>query len=387
MYIERHLEKVIKKNLFKEKVLILYGARQTGKTTLIKHILEDFKKDEIKYVDCELIANNELLSNRDDREIFSFVKGYKIIVFDEAQTVKGIGSVLKILFDHNKDIQLIATGSSSFDLANEVSEPLTGRSLEFILYPIAISELAKNNFEAERELQNFLRYGGYPGILNLKEEDKERDLNLLVTQYLYKNILAFEGLKKPELVVSLLKLLAYQIGQEVSYRELSSKLETSVQTIQKYINLLENNFVIFRLKAFSKNGRREVTKTRKIYFTDLGLRNALVNNFEIIKSGRTDIGFLFENAMILERLKYLSHNGQFGYEQNFWRTTNMKEVDYVENLRGVFNAFEFKWGERSRLSSTKQFKEEYPEIPLRMVNAKNFFDFIIGDFKNLNTQQ
>ncbi|MEK7175356.1 MAG: ATP-binding protein [Patescibacteria group bacterium] len=386
MYIERHLEKVIKKNLFKKKVLVLYGARQTGKTTLIKHILEDFKEDQIKYVDCELIANNELLANRDDREIFSFVKGYKIVVFDEAQTVKGIGSVLKILFDHNKNIQFIATGSSSFDLANEVSEPLTGRSLEFILYPIAISELAKNNFEAERELQNFLRYGGYPGVLNLKEEDKERDLNLLVTQYLYKNILAFEGLKKPELVVSLLKLLAYQIGQEVSYRELSSKLETSVQTIQKYINLLENNFVIFRLKAFSKNGRREVAKTRKIYFTDLGLRNALVNNFGTIKSGRTDIGFLFENAMILERLKYLSHNGQFGYEQNFWRTINMKEVDYVENLRGALNAFEFKLGERSRLSSTKQFKEDYPEIKLHMVNVKNCYDFIIGDFENLNTQ-
>jgi uncharacterized protein len=378
MYIQRHLEKVIKNNLFKEKVIILYGARQTGKTTLVKHILQDFKSDEVKYIDCELIAMNELLTQRDDVEIFSLVKGYKVVVFDEAQTVRGIGSVLKTLFDHHKEIQFIATGSSSFDLANEVSEPLTGRSLEFILYPIALSEIAKNNFEAERELKNMLRYGGYPGIMKLNEEEKERNLNLLVTQYLYKNVLAIEGLKKPEMLVSLLKLLAYQIGNEVSYRKLSSKLETSVQTVQKYIQLLESNFVIFRLKAFSNNGRREVTSTRKIYFADLGLRNALVNDFSTVDSGRTDVGFLFENAMILERLKFLSHNGAFGYEQMFWRTTTKKEVDYVENLRGSIRAFEFKLKERDRLNASKQFNEIYPNIKIEMIHTKNSYDFVIG---------
>lgn len=377
MYIQRSLEKVIKSQLFKEKVIVLYGARQTGKTTLVKHILKDFKESEIRYIDCELLSNSNLLKRRDDQEIFSLVKGYKIVVFDEAQTIKGIGSVLKSLFDHMPEVQYIATGSSSFDLANEVSEPLTGRSIEFVLYPIGITELVNNNFDAEKEIKNFLRFGSYPGIMHLKEEEKERDLNLLVTQYLYKNVLMVEGLKKPELVASLLKLLAYQIGSEVSYRELSRKLETSVQTIQRYINLLENNFVIFRLKSFSNNKRKEVTQNRKIYFADLGLRNALVNDFgPIEKNGRADGGALFENAMILERLKYLSHQGAFGYEQMFWRTVTQKEVDYVENNRGHIKVFEFKLNENAKAGGVAAFKELYSEIPISIIGTQKIYDFV-----------
>lgn len=377
MYIQRSLEKVIKNQLFKGKVIVLYGARQTGKTTLVKHILKDFKENEIRYIDCELLSNSNLLKRKDDQEIFSLVKGYKIVVFDEAQTVKGIGSVLKSLFDHMPEVQYIATGSSSFDLANEVSEPLTGRSIEFVLYPIGITELVNNNFDAEKEIKNFLRFGSYPGIMHLKEEEKERDLNLLVTQYLYKNVLMVEGLKKPELVTSLLKLLAYQIGNEVSYRELSRKLETSVQTIQRYINLLENNFVIFRLKSFSNNKRKEVTQNRKIYFADLGLRNALVNDFSPIeKNGRADGGALFENAMILERLKYLSHQGAFGYEQMFWRTVTQKEVDYIENNRGNIKAFEFKLNENAKAGGVAAFKELYSEIPVSIISPHKIYDFI-----------
>ncbi len=377
MYIQRSLEKVIKNQLFRGKVIILYGARQTGKTTLVKHILKDFKESEIRYIDCELLSNSNLLKRRDDQEIFSLVKGYKIVVFDEAQTVKGIGSVLKSLFDHVPEVQYIATGSSSFDLANEVSEPLTGRSLEFILYPIGITELISNNFDAEREIKNFLRFGSYPGIMHLKEEEKERDLNLLVTQYLYKNVLMVDGLKKPEIVISLLKLLAYQIGSEVSYRELSRKLETSVVTVQRYMNLLENNFVIFRLKSFSNNKRKEVTQNRKIYFTDLGLRNALVNDFKPIeKNGRVDGGALFENAMILERLKYLSHQGSFGYEQMFWRTVTQKEIDYVENYKGNIKAFEFKSNENAKAGGVKAFKDLYDNIPLSIIGPNKIYDFV-----------
>jgi len=384
MYIQRDLESIIKNELFKEKVIILYGARQTGKTTLVKHILKGFNESDVKYIDCELISNRDVLMRGNDRELFSLVKGYKIIVFDEAQTVRGIGSVLKSLFDHLPDIQYIATGSSSFDLANEVSEPLTGRSLEFILYPLGITEFAKDDFELQHELGNFMRFGGYPGIIKLNEKERERDLNLLVTQYLYKNVLAVEGLKKPELVVSLLKLLAYQIGNEVSYRELALKLQTSVDTVQKYINLLENNFVIFRLSPFSSNQKREVVKTRKIYFTDLGLRNALVNNFSsVVKNGRQDGGLLFENAMILERLKYISHNGGFGLKQMFWRTTTQQEIDYIEEYRGKISAFEFKLNELVKIKGQKIFKELYPKIGINMISPKQSAEFIKGNLQGI----
>lgn len=383
MYIKRDLEEIIKNNLFKGKVVVLYGARQTGKTTLVKHILKNFKDSEVRYVDCELLSNNELLTRRDDQALFSLVKGYKIVVFDEAQTVKGIGSALKSLFDNEPHVQYIATGSSSFDLANEVSEPLTGRSLEFILYPLGITELAKNSFDTENELKKNMRFGGYPGILNLNEEEKERNLNLLVTQYLYKNVLAVEGLKKTELVVSLLKLIAYQIGNEVSYRELARALSTTVDTVQKYINILENNFVIFRLQAFSNNKRREVVKTRKIYFTDLGLRNALVNDFSPVeKNGRRDGGALFENAMILERMKHVAHAGGFSFEQMFWRTTTQQEIDYVEKYKGATRAFEFKMNETSKIEGQKLFEELYPNVPITRISPRNSFDFIMGSLQS-----
>lgn len=379
MYIKRQLENIIKSHLFKHKVIVLYGSRQTGKTTLIKHLLQDFNPSEVKYIDCELIENNSLLTKRDTQEIFSLVKNYKIVVFDEAQTVKGIGSVLKSLFDHLPEAQYIATGSSSFDLANEVSEPLTGRSLEFILYPLGITESAKNFFEAENELKNFMRFGSYPGIINLNEDEKKRNLNLLVTQYLYKNVLAVEGIKKPELVVSLLKLLAYQIGSEVSYRELAVNLMTTPDTVQKYIQLLEDNFVIFRLRSFSKNKRLEVVKTKKIYFADLGLRNALVDDFSPVeKNGRRDSGMIFENCMILERLKYVSHTGGFGLEQMFWRTVSQNEIDYIERYKEKLSAYEFKLNELVRVKGRRQFSEFYPEINLNVVSPKNAYDFVTG---------
>lgn len=382
MCLKRHLEEVIKERLFKGKVIVLYGARQTGKTTLVKRLLADFDPAEVRYIDCELLSNNELLTKRDDTEIFSLVKGYKVVVFDEAQTVRGIGSVLKSLFDHEPQVQYIATGSSSFDLANEVSEPLTGRSLEFTLYPLGVTEVAKNLLDAQNELKKNMRFGGYPGIVSLTEEEKERSLNLLVTQYLYKNVLAVEGLKKPELVVSLLKLLAYQIGNEVSYRKLAVSLSTTAETVQKYINLLENNFVIFRLKAFSNNKRKEVVKTRKVYFTDLGLRNALVNDFSPVeKNGRRDGGMLFENAMILERMKYISSTGGFGMEQMFWRTTAQQEIDYIEIYKNNTRAFKFKLNEFEKVTGLKVFKELYPEVEVKLVSPKDVYNFVIGELK------
>lgn len=377
MYIKRHLEEVIVKQLFKGKIIVIYGPRQAGKTTLVKHIVQRHG-DVVRFVDCELLANNELLTRRSTEEIFSLVQGYKIVVFDEAQTVKGIGSVLKSLFDHRGDIQYIATGSSSFDLANEVSEPLTGRSREYTLYPLSLTELAGRPFDVEQSLNDFMRFGGYPGLLDKSESEKMQDLNLLVSQYLYKNVLSLEGMRKPELVTSLLKLLAFQIGHEVSYRELAMTLGTSVQTIQKYINLLEKNYVVLRLPALSKNRRNEVTRSKKVYFIDLGLRNALIDNFAYIQvTSRPDVGPLFENCMIVERLKHLAGKGTVLPQQFFWRTVQQQEVDYIEQHSNAMKAFEFKWG-IGEAKAPKSFLATYPEASFEVIRKKDAYLFLTG---------
>jgi len=376
MYVKRLLEEQIKERLFKGKVLIINGPRQSGKTTLVKHVIAEFG-DAARYIDCELISNNELLTRRDTAAIFSLVRGYKIVVFDEAQTVRGIGSVLKSLFDHVPEVQYIATGSSSFDLVNEVSEPLTGRSIEFVLYPFGLTELVSNSFDAENKISEMMRFGGFPGIQQETEGEKIIQLNTLVSQYLYKNVLSIEGFRKPELVTSLLKLLAFQIGNEVSYRELSSTLGASIATVQKYIGLLEKNYVILRIGSYSCNKRSEVTKSKKIYFIDLGLRNALINNFAPINTvARQDVGVLFENCMIVERMKYLAHRGAVGFVQYFWRSISQKEIDYIEQYQGVVSGFEFKWSSQKTVQIPDVFKKLYPDVKVVLVSPVNVAYFI-----------
>jgi len=377
MYIKRSLENILRGALFKNKVLILYGPRQAGKTTLIKHVLSEYGSDAL-FVDCEIVRNNELLARRDAQELFSLVAGHRIVVFDEAQTVRGIGQVLKTLFDHRPEIQYIATGSSSFDLANEVSEPLTGRSREYVLYPLGLTELYKNTFDLETHLSEYMRFGGYPGLLGESEQDKQRDLQLLVSQYLYKNVLSLDGVRKPETVTALLKLLALQIGNEVSFRELSQQTGVSIATVQKYIDLLEKNFVIFRIGSYARNRRNEVTRAKKIYFLDPGLRNALIDAFAPIQAtARNDVGAIFENCMIVERMKHLAHHGEIGLRQYFWRTIAQHEVDYVEEYRSVTNAFEFKWNSKNERDISTNFKKTYPDIPSVGVSPRNAFDFLV----------
>lgn len=378
MYIKRDLEIVLQDNLFHGKVLVLYGPRQAGKTTLIKHLIEPYNEETL-FIDCELSHYKELLERRDAGELFSLMSGYKIVVLDEAQTVRGIGQVLKTLFDHKPAVQFIATGSSSFDLANEVSEPLTGRSREYTLYPLSITELAKNAFGLETILPNFLRFGGYPGIASENEAQKQKDLQLLVSQYLYKNVLSFDGVRKPDSVTALLKLLAFQIGQEVSVRELSNRLNLSAVTVSKYIDLLEKNFVLIRIGSFSRNKRKEVVRSKKIYFVDLGLRNALIDNFAPIQTtARNDVGALFENAMIVERWKYLSHNDCPLATQYFWRTVDQHEVDYIEEQSTKLTAVEFKWNINTSEKISKQFIKLYPDIPVCTITPREGYDFLLG---------
>lgn len=376
MYIVRTLENKLKSQLFGGKVLILYGPRQAGKTTLVKHLVSEFN-NETRFIDCELVENRELLSRRNTTDLFALVKQHKIVVFDEAQVIPDIGSVLKTLYDHHPEVQYIATGSSSFDLANVVSEPLTGRSLEFTLYPLSLSELAHNSFDAEKEVAQLMRFGGYPDLAGLGDEEKIVRLKTLVSQYLYKNVLAIGGIKKPELIIKLLKLLAHQISNEVSYRELSSELATSQQTIERYIDLLEKNFVIVRLGSFSRNLRSEITRSKKIYFVDLGIRNALIDAFGTINTiDRNDIGGLFENCMIIERLKHISHTGRILSGAYFWRTFKQQEIDYIEEIQGKISAYEFKWGAGKTPVAPDSFRVSYPKAAFTVVSPQDAFAFV-----------
>jgi uncharacterized protein len=378
MHIQRRLLPILKEQLFKKKVLILYGPRQAGKTTLVRELIEPFGADAL-YIDCEAPANNEMLRTRNTITLFSLVHGKKIVVFDEAQTVRGIGSALKTLFDHHPEVQYIATGSSSFDLANVVSEPLTGRSREFTLYPISLDELTQQPFEYEQRLHEYMRFGGYPGVIFKSEDDRIRDLTALASQYLYKNVLALNGVKKPELIVQLLQLLAHQIGNEVSYRELSSTLKISVQTVERYIDLLEKNFVILRIGAFSRNLRNEVVRTKKVYFIDVGLRNALIGAFAPIHvSQRADVGALFENVMIIERIKFLAHTYATPASHYFWRTVDKSEVDYVEQHTNTLRAYERKWDADRSHKLPRAFINQYPDIPVTFVTPRNAYAFVTG---------
>lgn len=376
MYIQRNIENVLKSRLFGGKVLILYGPRQVGKTTLIKHLITEFK-EQVRFIDCELLENRELLIRRKTEDLFSLVNQYKIVVFDEAQVIPNIGSVLKTLYDHRPEVQYIATGSSSFDLANIVSEPLTGRSWEFTLYPLSLTELAHTSFDAEQSLPPLMRFGGYPDLINLKEDEKIFRLKNLISQYLYKNVLAIGGIKKPEIIIQLLKLLAYQIGQEVSYRELANQLKTSQQTIERYVDLLEKNFIIIRLGSLARNLRNEVTRTKKVYFVDLGIRNALIDSFGIIDSiERNDVGALFENSMIIERLKHVIHEGNLPSPSYFWRTFSQQKIDYIEERNGIIHAYEFKWSPKKTPMAPRAFSTAYPQGIFTPISPQTAFDFI-----------
>ncbi|MEK7619722.1 MAG: ATP-binding protein [Patescibacteria group bacterium] len=376
MYLSRNLENALKSQMFRGKVLILFGPRQAGKTTLVGRLTQDYAS-ELRYIDCELVENRDLLSRPSTGDLFSLVRKYKVVVFDEAQVIPNIGSVLKSLFDHHPEVQYIATGSSSFDLANKVSEPLTGRSLEFVLYPLSLSELVGTDFDAQQILPQLMRFGGYPDIQGLSEDEKIFRLKTLVSQYLYKNVLSLGNVKKPEIIIQLLKLLAYQIGNEVSFRELATALQTSQPTIERYVDLLEKNYVVVRLGSYSRNLRNEVTRSKKIYFLDLGIRNALIDAFSPIDTvSRNDVGQLFENCMVVERLKHLTSQGKQAPASYFWRTFDQQEVDYIEETGEGLRAWEFKWNVSKSGVLPKTFRSAYPDATFVSVTPRNAYAYV-----------
>src|SRR6266498_4187278 len=342
MLIQRRVESDLEKELFRGKLLILYGARRVGKTTLVMDIL---KKHGGRYLNCDEPDIRSALTHKTSTELATFFQGSNLIVIDEAQRVRDIGLTLKLAADNLTDLQIIATGSSSLDLSNKIKEPLTGRASEFFLPPFSVTEINKNRLEAERLLETRLRYGLYPEVVT--EPDKAEDLlRAIHRNYLYKDALEFAGLKNPEAVEKLVSALALQIGQEVSYTELANLVGVDQKTISTYVRLLELSFIIFRLAPLSRNLRKEISKSRKIYFWDLGIRNASINNFNPLAL-RNDVGQLWENFLVMERVKKDLTDRRFT-NKYFWRTWDKQEVDYVEEEGGHFQAFEIKWNKTKK---------------------------------------
>jgi hypothetical protein len=375
----RLLQEIIEEHLFqgqnKKKAIIIYGPRQVGKTTLVKDILKN-NPEKAQYYNCDYFEIQEKFAYERASQLGNLVKDLKLLILDEAHRIKNIGLVIKILVDEYPHLQVIATGSSSFDLSNDIQEPLTGRKYEFKLYPFSLSELVDDNdpVEVEQYLHHTLRFGSYPNAALSNENDARIFLQELTGSYLFKDIFIHQNIKKSDLLDNLLRLLAFQIGGEVSYHELASSLKVDQTVVQRYISLLEQSFVLFRLEAFSRNLRKEVTKSRKIFFWDLGIRNSLIRNHNIL-SMRDDIGGLWENFCILERIKHLHYTEQ-GVNQYFWRTYNQKEIDYIEEEGGNLHAYELKWNPKVEKKPPKEFVENYKNTSFQIVNSKNFQAFV-----------
>lgn len=373
--VKRTITTAVEKSLFKGKIIIIYGARQVGKTTLVKQIQEKYAGD-ASYYNCDEPDVRLALSDKTSTEIKLFLGNKKLIILDEAQRVKNIGLTLKLIIDNFPKTQIIATGSSSFDLSNKISEPLTGRKNEFYLYPFSLSELALiySDLELGRLLERRMIFGMYPEIV-FSREDTEKKLKSIAQSYAYKDVLQYQNIRNPEVLEKLLQALALQIGNEVSYNELSNIIGIDKNTVANYINILEKAFIIFRLNPFSRNIRNELKKLRKIYFYDNGVRNALINNFNAVEL-RQDVGSLWENFMISERLKY---NNNYGKDKKiyFWRTIEKQEIDYLEEYSGRLQGYEFKW-RKDRFREPKIFLNAYAGSSIKLINKSNYKDFLIN---------
>jgi predicted AAA+ superfamily ATPase len=362
--------------LFKQKAIILLGPRQVGKTTLLKNLA--FDPSDILWMNADELDIQQLFSDVSSTSIKMLLGKKKILVIDEAQRIENIGLKLKLITDNLTDIQVIATGSSSFDLANRINEPLTGRKWEYNLFPLSFQELVQHHglLEENRLIAHRLVYGYYPEVVTNPGEEEER-LKLISHSYLYKDVLLWERIHKSDKLVRLLQALAFQIGSQVSYNELGSICGMDAKTVEKYINLLEQAFVVFRLPSFSRNLRNELKSSRKIYFYDNGIRNAVINNFNPV-SLRNDIGFLWENFLVSERQKYNAYQ-QLNKNSFFWRTVNQQELDLLEEFGGQIHAYEFKWNTKKTVKLTKTFQNAYPEASFKVITPENIHEFLLPE--------
>jgi predicted AAA+ superfamily ATPase len=372
--IKRTLQTVIEQRFFKGKALLLFGPRQSGKSTLIDSLLKAQDKEWL-YMNGDDADVREILTNTTATRLKAIVGNKTIVFIDEAQRVANIGLTLKLFTDQIKDVQVIATGSSAFDLSSQVNEPLTGRKYEFMLYPLSFSEMVQHHglLQEKRLIEHRLIYGYYPEIVTKPGEESEL-LKLLAGSYLYKDLLMLDQIKKPSLLEKLLKALALQLGSEISYHEIAQTIGSDVKTVDKYIDLLEKTFVVFRLPAFNRNVRNEIKKGKKVYFYDCGIRNAVINNFKPANA-RTDVGALWENFIIAERMKFLRYQ-RIDASHYFWRTTQQQEIDLIEENGEKLAAFEFKWSKTEKTRFPQTFTENYPHAETLVVSPENVEEFI-----------
>ncbi|MEA2114388.1 MAG: ATP-binding protein [Thermodesulfobacteriota bacterium] len=373
--IKRRLQEDITGRLFKGKVIIVLGARQVGKTTLVENMLSGLDVPIIE-LNGDEVDVRELLGSTTSTRLQAIVGKNKIVFIDEAQRISNIGITLKLFADKLKDIQVIATGSSSLELTSKINEPLTGRKYQYHLFAPSYLEMVGHHglLIENRLLEHRLIYGYYPEIITHPGEEREL-LQLLSDSFLYKDLLLLEDVTRPLLFEKLLKALALQLGSEVSFNELSRLTGANHQTVEKYITLLEKAFVIFRLPAFSKNVRNEIRKAKKFYFHDNGIRNAIIRNFQL-PSQRTDMGPLWENFLVSERMKALSQENRLDTEKYFWRTTQQQEIDYIEESPQSLTAWEFKWNPKAKARIPKTFTRAYPGAQCSVVKPDNFMDFL-----------
>lgn len=365
----------LNKYLRPNKALVIYGPRQVGKTTLLQDFLAATKL-KYKLDSGDNIQTQHILGSQDFNLIREYAQGYELVAIDEAQRIKNIGLGLKIIVDQMPGIKVIATGSSSFELSGQIGEPLTGRKITLTLYPVSQIELSSlfNTYEIKSKLEEWLIFGGYPEVVAVGDKtEKIRLLEEIVQAYLLKDILSMEKVKSAKILLDLLRLLAFQIGSEVSLTELARQIGIDYKTVARYLDLFEKSFVIYNLRGFSRNLRKEITKKSKYYFYDNGVRNAVISNFNNLEL-RNDAGMLWENFLFIERLKKRAY--QDIYANNyFWRTWDQKEIDLVEEREGKLFGYEFKWGKKT-LKLPKEWAEAYPDSEFEIISQENYLEFI-----------
>ncbi len=376
-FLERGIQTQFSKKVLPNKVLILLGARRVGKTNFIKNYLSKILKTDYLQLNGEDIDDANLLKERSVNNYKRLLANVKLLVIDEAQNIPDIGLILKLIVDSIDGIKVIATGSSVFDLSNKLGEPLVGRKNTIYLFPFAQMEFSniENYKETTAKLEERLLFGSYPELEQYPDwNDKIDYIKEIINAYLLRDILIYEGIKQSNKILDLLKLIAFQVGQEVSLQELANQLGISKNTVESYLDLLSKVFVIYKVPGFSRNLRKEITKSNRWYFYDNGIRNGIINNFTRLES-RTDVGLLWENYLASERIKYQNYH-QKSVTNYFWRTYDQQELDWLEEQNGDLQGFEFKWNEKRKAKIPTAFAKAYPEAKFEVINTNNYLEFI-----------
>ncbi len=372
--IKRILEGTLQQRLWHGKAIILFGARQVGKTTILKDLFQG--RDDVLWLNGDEQDVRRMFENASSTMLGTIIGKKKIVVIDEAQRIANIGLCIKLITDNIADVQVVATGSSAFDLSSKIKEPLTGRKLEYWMFPISFGELVEHHglLEEKRLLSHRLVYGSYPDVVN-NVGDERTVLTELADSYLYKDILMFDRIKKSDRLVKLLQALAFQIGSEVSYNELAQTCGLDPKTVESYVTLLEQSYIVFRLGSFSRNLRNELKFSRKIYFWDCGIRNAVIGNYQMVES-RMDTGALFENYIVSERLKKLRYDKSYA-KSYFWRSKTKQEIDYIEDIDGQLSAVEMKWNPNRKAALPLSFSRSYGDVDFKVVTRENYESFLL----------